>query len=701
MSVFNQNRSRVVQTIFVVAFVIILLQLINLQIISSKYRIAADENANLRKTIYPNRGIIFDRKKHSLLENVIMYDLIVTPSETKGLDTLAFCNMMDIDTIAYKKRILKILGKTGSAVKPGTFEALLTPEKYARLSENMYRFPGFLLSERSVRSYPYNAAGNILGYIAEVDTGFLRRHKDEGYEMGDYVGFTGLERTYEKVLMGQRGVKRLIKDKLSRNMGSYENGLFDTVAIAGKNLYSSIDIELQKLGEKLMTDKVGSIVAINPKTGGILCMVSAPTYNPNYLTGPERRKHFGELFTDPRKPLINRPVSNKSAPGSTFKTIVGIVGLAEGVIDEHYSLTCGGAFWGCGTGKPKCLDKGTFNIKGAIAVSDNAFFATVYKKILDQNKYPNTDTALEIFNRYAHSFGLGSRLGIDLPSETRGNIPTSASYRKMHSVKWNSCNIISNAIGQGEVEVSLLQLANVMATIANKGHFYTPHLIDSIEGGDEYKLLSSYKIKHHVLNVPDSVFEVVHDGMQAVMQPGGTGYGARVEGITICGKTGTVENYTKGEKQRDHAFFGAFAPRENPRIAIAVMCENAGFGSQSSAPIASLLIEKYLRDSIKGDERKKEEEKITKTKLIPKIMQLQIDAMEALRKAKLDSINGLLEMDKEGRDSSEVEQETEKLFISNPLPIKPAKDSKNTNDTSSAALLNEEKKHHKAKKAVN
>ena len=691
MPVFNHNRSRVVQTIFVVAFVIIILQLINIQIISSKYKRAAEENANLRRTIYPNRGIIFDRKKHSLLENVIMYDLIVTPIETKGLDTLAFCNLMDIDTISYKKRIFKIINKTGSAVKPGTFESLLTPEKYARLSENMYRFPGYILTERSVRSYPYNAAGNVLGYIAEVDTNFLRKHSEEGYEMGDYAGKSGLERSYEKVLMGQRGVQRLIKDKLSRNMGSYENGAFDTMAIAGKHLYSSLDIELQKMGEKLMSNKVGSIVAIDPKTGGILCMVSAPTYNPNNLTGPERRKHFAEMQLDPRKPLINRPVSNKSSPGSTFKTVVGIVGLAEGVIDEHYSLSCGGAFWGCGNGKPKCLDKGTFNIKGAIAVSDNTFFATVYKKILDQNKYPNTDTALETFNRYAHSFGLGSRLGIDLPSETKGNIPSSAFYRKMHSAKWNSCNIISNAIGQGEVEASLLQLANVMATIANKGHFYTPHLIDSIEGGDEYSLLDSYKVKRNVMNVPDSIFEVVHDGMQGVMQPGGTGYGARVEGIIICGKTGTVENATKGEKQKDHAFFGAFAPRDNPRIAIAVMCENAGFGSQSSAPIASLLIEKYLTDSIRGNERKKLEEKITNTKLIPKLMQIAIDKMEADKQAKLDSINGLVEMDAELKDTAIIDFEETKSILPNTKSNKPTKDSMPAKDTSNAAILNDEK----------
>ena len=689
MPVFNHNRSRVVQTIFVAVFVLIILQLVNLQIVSSKYRHQADENANLRRTIYPNRGIIFDRKKHSLLENVIMYDLIVTPSETKGLDTVAFCNLMEIDTIAYKKRIVKIINKTGSAVKPGTFEALLSQEKYARLSENMYRFPGFMLAERSVRSYPYNAAGNVLGYIAEVDTSFLRKHKDAGYEMGDYAGKSGLELSYEKVLMGQRGVQRLIKDKLSRNMGSYENGAFDTMAIAGKHLYSSLDIELQKLGEKLMSNKVGSIVAIDPKTGGILCMISAPTYDPNFLTGSERRKHFGEMQIDPRLPLMNRPMHSTYSPGSTFKTLVGIVGLTEGVINERFSISCGGAFWGCGNGKPKCLDKGTFDIRHAIAVSDNTFFATVYKKILDQTKYDKTDSALEQFNRYAYSFGLGKKLGVDLPSEKRGNIPTSAFYRKMHSTNWHSCNIISNAIGQGEVGVTLTQLANVMATIANKGFYYTPHLIDSIEGGDEYNLLDSFKIKHHVFNVPDSIFEIVHDGMQGVMDYG-TGAGVKIKGIVVCGKTGTVENYDRGEKQKDHSFFGAFAPRDNPKIAIAVMCENAGFGAATAAPIASLLIEKYLNDTIADGDRKKKMEEMENKKCIPKLMQEAIDKMEAAKKAKQDSIAGLIEMRSEEKDSTTIESDEVKPNFPNDKNNKNKKEN-SLPDTSNAAILNDEK----------
>ena len=686
MPVFNQNRSRVVQTIFVVVFAIIALQLIYLQIFSSKYRIAADDNANLRKVIYPNRGIIFDKNHKSLLENVIMYDLIITPSETKGIDTFAFCDLMQMSMDDYKKRIIKVINKTGSKVKPGVFESLLTPDKYGRLSENIYRFSGFALIERSVRTYPYNAAGNILGYIAEVSPSFLNKHGEEGYEMGDYAGMTGLERKYEKTLMGQRGVKRLIKDKLSRNMGSYENGDFDTLPIAGKNLYSSIDIELQKLGEKLMTDKVGGIIAIDPKTGGVLCMISAPTFDPNLLTGPERRKHFSKLFVDPKLPLMNRPIFNRYSPGSTFKTVVGVVGLAEGVIDEKYSLTCNGAFWGCGNGRPKCLDKGTFNIKTAIAHSDNTFFATVYKKILEQHKYSKTDSALEDFNRHAYSFGLGHRLGIDLPSENSGNIPTSAFYRKMHGNKWNSCNIISNSIGQGEVGTTLLQLSNVMALIANKGWYYTPHLIDSIEGGDENQILEPYKFKKYTLDIPDTVFNIVHDGMQGVMEYG-TGAAVNIPGIIVCGKTGTVENYYRGEKQKDHAFFGAFAPRNNPRIAIAVMCENAGFGSQSAAPIASLMIEKYLRDSIAGKERKTLEETITKTKLIPKLMQIEIDKKEATRKSKQDSLDALIEMDIEGKEVTELEFEV-------PKKKTPQKDSSKKTNTL-VAILNDEKNHKK------
>lgn len=688
MSVFNQSRSRVIQIIFTAVFIVIVIQLINLQAFSPKYKLAAENNAIYRQVVYPDRGIIFDRKKRSLLENTIMFDLVVTPSESKGTDTAWLCNLLNIDTIEYRRRMKDIIFKNTS-VRPSVFESLLSPELYAKLNENMYKFPGFVLNERSARTYPFNTAGNVLGYIAEVDTSFLRKHKEEGYEMGDYVGRTGLERTYEKVLMGERGIKRLIRDNKSRLQGSYENGDFDTAKVAGKNLFLSLDVELQQLGEKLMSNKVGSIVAIDPKTGGILCMVSAPTYNPNYLTGSERRKHFSELYQDPRLPLVNRAVNASYSPGSTFKTVIGIVGLTEGVINEKTSVTCSGAFYGCGNGRPKCLDKGTFTLIPAIAHSDNTYFATVFKRILDQRRYDGADSALKVFNRYAFSFGLGHKLGIDIPTEQRGNIPVSSYYRKIFGQNWNSCNIISNAIGQGEVLTTLSQLANVMATIANKGWYYTPHFVDSIDGGDTYNLLKPYHIKHFTdSNIPDSVFEAVQTGMQGVMEFG-TGAAVRIPGIVVCGKTGTVQNFWKGQAQKDHAFFGAFAPRDNPKIAIAVMCENAGFGAQFAAPIASLMIEKYLRDSIAGKERNDKVEEVTKLNLIPARMKAAIAKIDSIKREKEKQII-LQKLINEEIDSSSIDELVEPEMK---IPTNKRKDSipKNKNNAV-AVLVNDEKK---------
>lgn len=700
MSVFNQSRSGVIQIIFGVVFIVIIGQLVNLQVFSKKYKIMADNNAIYRKIIYPDRGIIFDRKKRGILENTITYDLVVTPNETKGSDTASFCNLFGIDTTTYRKRIRDIIVKNGS-VRPSIFEGYLSPEMYAKLNENMYKFPGFVLSDRSVRTYPFSTAANLLGYTQEVDTSFLRRHKDEGYESGDYAGFTGLERSYEKVLMGNRGVKRLIRDNKGRLQGAFENGEFDTTAIAGKNLYSSIDVELQQLGEKLMTNKVGSIVAIDPRTGGILCMISAPTYNPNYLTGNKRKKHINEMILDPRLPFNNRALGTKYSPGSTFKTVVGIVGLTEGVINERFTVSCSGAFYGCGTGKPKCLDKGTFNLVSAIAHSDNTYFATVYKRILDQQKYGGADSALKVFNNYAYSFGLGHPLGVDLPSERRGNIPISSYYQKIFGKKWFSCNIISNSIGQGEVQTTLVQLANVMATIANKGWYYTPHLIDSIEGGDDYNLLDSFSIKHHTAsNIPDSVFDAVQDGMQGVMEYG-TGAENKIEGFVVCGKTGTVQNSAKIDgvmkPQKDHAFFGGFAPRNNPTIAIAVMCENAGFGAQSAAPIASLMMEKYLKDSITNKDRLAKLELVTNTNLIPARMKVELARMDSAKHVREAELL-ILQKEKEAADTSDENEFTDTLS-NTPKPIKPkpVKDSSKKVSNINAAILNDERKNYSKK----
>lgn len=688
MPVFNQSRSRVIQFIFAGVFIAITGQLINLQLFSSKYKLAADNNAFYRKVIYPDRGIIFDRKKRGILENTISYDLVVIPSEARATDTATLCRLLNIDTATYKKRMRDLIFKNTS-VKPSVFEALLTQEMFAKLNENMYRFPGFSLNERSVRTYPYNVGAAILGYMAEVDTGFLRRHKDEGYEMGDYFGNTGLENTYEKVLMGQRGIKRFIRDNKGRLQGSWENGAYDTAAIAGSNLFSSIDVELQQLGEKLMENKVGSIVAIDPKTGGILCMVSAPTYNPNYLTGNQRKKHLVEMmYFDPRLPLLNRTLSTAYSPGSTFKTFVGIVGMAEGAIDDQMTVSCGGAYHGCG--RPMgCHAKGTFTLKPAISKSCNSYFAVSFRRILDHKKYTDRNQALSVFNDYAHSFGLGKRLGVDLPSERNGFIPEPEVYHKKFGKNWQSCNIISNSIGQGEILTNLTQVANVMAIIANKGWYYTPHLIDSIEGGDGLGLLDKYRVKHKTKEIPEFIWEEVHEGMQGTMEFG-TGFYAKVPGVNVCGKTGTVENAYRGEKLKDHAFFGAFAPRENPRIAIAVMCENAGYGATSAAPIASLLIEKYLKDSITGNDRKAKVEQLANMNLIPPQMKRQMAQRDSLRQAQQ-----LAAAKKAARDTSGVEEapeETEPDSSGTPNKPQPAKKGTKKDTVNKVALLPEEQR---------
>jgi len=637
MPVYNQSRSVVVKVIFVGVFLVIIGQLLHLQIFSPELKIRAQDNAVFRKTIYPSRGLMYDRKRKAILENTIMYDLEVTPNEIKGTDTMTICNILGIDTTEFRRRIRIAIAKN-KGYKASVFEPLITPEVYARFYENQYRLPGFTLNERPVRSYPYGAGGVVFGYVSEVDSSFIKGHKDNGYDIGDYAGKTGLERSYEKVLMGQRGVKRYIRDNRSRIQGPYENGAFDTTAAAGKNLHLSLDIELQQLGEKLMNNKVGTIVAIDPRTGGILCMVSSPTYNPQLLTGPDRRKHIAELTFDPRSPFINRAVNGTYSPGSTFKTLVGTVALTEGVMDDKMTTTCTGAYYGCGR-RLGCLDPGTFAFREAIAHSCNTYFAITFRRVIDDPKFANASEALRNFNRYAYSFGLGNRLGVDIPTEQKGNIPIPAQYNKIFGPKWVSCNIISNAIGQGEVETTLLQLANAMATIANKGWYYTPHLVDSIENAtdEESHLLDSFKIKHRTLDIPDKVFETVHDGMQAVMEFG-TGEAAQVPGIVVCGKTGTVENAFHGVKQQDHAFFGAFAPRGNPRIAIAVMCENAGKGAQSAAPIASLMIEKYLKDSIPEPDRQALVEEMAQKNLIPQRMRNAMFTMDSLKQVHQDSL---------------------------------------------------------------
>ena len=601
----------------------------------------ADENAILRKTIYPPRGLVFDRKKKTILNNTLTYDLMITPAQAKGIDTIFFCRLMDIDTAEFRKRVVTAIIKNSSQ-KPSVFEASLSPQKFARIQENLWKFQNaFYIQERPIRSYPFDAGANIFGYLGEVDTNYLKKHFEDGYVSGDYAGMTGLEASYEKVLMGERGTHVLIKDNFSRIQGSYENGAMDVEATAGKNLYSSLDIELQEYGEKLMNNKVGSIVAVDPRTGGIIAMVSSPTYNPALLTGAERRKHFSELYPDPRKPLLNRAVNAAYSPGSTFKTLQALVGLHDGVITTTTTFSCSGAFYGCGSAKPMhCLDPGTFFLRTAITHSCNTYFANVMQRVINNPKYPSIDSSLRSWDNYMYAFGLGHKLGVDVPTERSGNIPTPEYFnspKRYGAGHWNFCNFRSVSIGQGEVLVTPLQVANEMAYIANKGWYYIPHVVDSIEGGDKFGLLEKYKKKVVPIDIPDSIFEAVHDGMQGVVDAG-TGMGAKIPGIVICGKTGTVENNAviKGQlvKQPSHSFFCAFAPRENPKIAIMCVVENSGrFGGTYAAPIVSLMIEKYLNDTIDA-RRKPLEERMINTNLIPPLMMQEMRRMDSLKTGK-------------------------------------------------------------------
>jgi len=597
---------------------VIISRLFSLQVLNTKYSIMADEQGKFRKVVYPDRGILFDRKGRAILRNTVIYDLMVTPGKIRGmnLDTFALCRILQIDTAEFKKRILTAIIKNRS-YRPSVFEALLSPEKKAKINESLYKFvPAFYLQERPVRDYPFDAAGNILGYLSEVDSNFLKRHEGEGYQMGDYAGKTGLERSYERVLMGQRGIEYWKRDNKNRLTDRLENGRYDTAAIPGENLHMALDIDLQMLGEHLMENKIGAIVALDPKTGGVLAMVSSPTYKPNLLTGSERKKHFAQLLLDPRLPMINRTINAYYSPGSTFKTLQALIGLQEGVITPSTTFLCTGAFYGCG--RPmRCLDPGNFKLKEAITWSCNTYFANVMQRTINNPVFGSVDSALRVWDRYMYAFGLGNKLGIDMPSEKSGLIPTPRTYDKIYGDgHWNFCTLRSVSIGQGEVLVTPLQVANEMAYLANKGWYITPHMIDSIDGGDKWGLLDSFKMRHKPLTISDSIFDAVHDGMQGVMEKG-TGAAAQVPGIVVCGKTGTVENYYKGVKQKDHAFFAAFAPRENPKIAIAVICENAGFGSTTSAPIASLMIEQYLKDSITEPDRKKRIDELSKMNLMP------------------------------------------------------------------------------------
>ena len=641
MPVFNQSRSNIIRLIFGGMFLVIIVQLFNLQVFSDKYKKMAAENALFPKRVYPTRGIIYDHRQRDILNNTILYDLMVTPSQVKILDTAFFCQLLEIDSTEFSSRLLDAKIKNGP-FRPSIFEDLLAPDLYAKLEENIWRFPGFNLQERPVRVYPYNAAAHIMGYVGEVDSNILRR-SNYFYQLGDYVGRSGLEQFYEKQLMGQRGIEYWIKDNKNRVVGHYANRELDTPATAGRNLHTFLDIELQQLAEKLLSSKIGSVVAIEPRTGGILAMASSPDYNPNSLTGPDKQKNYGSLVLDVRSPLLNRAIKGLYPPGSTFKPLGALIGLDEGVITQSSGIACLGYYYGCN--RPvKCDEKvpgHAANLRLAIAHSCNSFFCNTFRLTVDNPKIHSVRNGLEKWKEYNNKFGLGHRIGIDLPSEDGGNIPDTIAYDKEYHGSWNSCTMVTLGIGQDKMLVTPLQMANAMCIVANKGYFYTPHFVQKVEGSSpDDSVLNKYIVKHEVLtHISDADYETVISGMQDVTEVG-TARIARIAGLNMCAKTGTAENYLSLEGRRtklnNNSMFVCFAPRENPQIAIAVVIQNAGYGSKWAAPIGSLLVEKYLRDTLTA-ERVNQATIIANTNLLPGYLvrlQFVTDSIRAVNWAK-------------------------------------------------------------------
>jgi penicillin-binding protein 2 len=630
----GNSRQLVIRLIYISVAVVILVRLFFLQLFEEKYKIMADDIAIFRKIVYPPRGVIYDRKGKVMLNNEVVYDLVVTPVEVKkNLDTQRLCTTLGIDTVMFRKLLLRTINKVGW-VRQGVFIEQLSQAQAARFQENMFLFNGFQLVERNIRSYPTPHAGAVLGYIGEVSPGMLKQDRFASYRQGDYVGIDGLELQYEEVLRGQRGIYYIEKDNFNRPRDSYKKGILDSPAIAGRSIELYLDAELQEYGEKLMANKLGSVVAIDPATGGILAMISSPSYDPNLLRGKDRSRNFGKLFLDATKPLFNRAMKGSYNPGSTQKPMTALIALDMGVITPAYGYPCGGGYYACSK-RIACTHSGgghAANLRLALANSCNSYFCHIYRLSLDTKEYGNVKQGLHRFHEYMSSFGVGHPLGVDLPHETGGTLFDVQDYDKMYNGSWNSCTNVFVGMGQGEIAYTPLQMANAMCIIANRGFYYTPHFVRSIAKNPKDSVLAPYLKKHTVTHIPDATFEIVGLGMMDVVDHG-TGTVAKLPGIEVCAKTGTVENkaIVNGQvmKLQNHSMFVAYAPRVNPKIAIAVCVENAGYGATWAGPVASLMIEKYLNDSI-ASKRKFLEEKMYKAQLISKYTYI-IDSARRLK----------------------------------------------------------------------
>ncbi len=593
-----ENRTYIIGGFFVLVILIFIIRLFSIQVIDDSFKTSSENNVIRKQTDYPRRGLIYDRNNELVVYNEAAYDLMITPKQATYIDTSLICTLLEIDTISLIHKIEK--AENYSMYKASVFMKQISVETYSNLQENLFLMPGFFVQTRTLRKYPYSTASHLLGYVGEVNERVLKNNPY--YKEGDYIGISGIEKAYEDQLRGQKGVKLLLKDVHNNIQGSFDDGKFDIKSQAGKNLQSSIDILLQNYGEKLMKNKKGSIVALEPSSGEILCLISSPNYDPNDLVGRKRSDNYLILNNDTiNKPLFNRASLAQYPPGSTFKLINALIGLQEKVISSSTKYKCNeGYIYGEEKRKMKChAHRSPLNLIESISNSCNAYFCNVYREIIE--KYPNTYEGYNVWREYVTSFGLGNWLNNDLPTGQKGFVPSYNFYDKIYGKnRWKYSTNLSLSVGQDALLATPIQLANMTACIANRGYYYTPHIVKNINND---KIDDRFTKRNYAM-IDSALFEIVIKGMQKVVEDEelGTSNLAKMEDINVCGKTGTAQN-PHGE---DHSIFIGFAPMNNPKIALAVYVENGGWGSTWAVPIASLMIEKYMKGTIKRNKLEKE-----------------------------------------------------------------------------------------------
>ena len=584
-----------------VAAAVLLAKIFSIQVLDEHYKIDADNNTTVREIIYPTRGVIYDRNGEILVGNKVAYDILVSPREVSEFDTLSLAAVLDV-TPEFIRGKMEEYQRNRSRIgfQSVTMLKQIPAETYNKFAEVQYRFPGFKGQVRSIRDYPINAGGNLLGYVSEVNQNYIDRHPGE-YRSGDYAGMTGIEAAREKDLRGEKGYHIFLRNSHNQIEQPFKDGEFDKEAVPGHDIVTTIDAQLQQYGQELMQNKVGAIVAIEPGTGEILALVSSPGIDVSQLA--DIGKHYEEISKNPYRPMYNRAVQASYPPGSVFKLVNGLVGLEDGVLRPEMTYPCShGYHFGAGHKLGCHGHKSPLNMEESIMMSCNAYYCYVLKNILDNRKFGKVDDAMDHWHEMVTSFGFGTKLGSDFPNELSGNIPTSKTYNRAYGKgRWNSTTVISLSIGQGEILATPMHLANFCAIVANRGYYYIPHIVKASDGVEiDPKFYEKQYTKVGLEHFP----KVIKGMWRAVNSPAGTGgtaHIAQVAGLDICGKTGTAQN----PRGADNSCFICFAPMDNPKIAIAAYVENGGFGATYAAPMASLMVEKYLNGEVKREDLEK------------------------------------------------------------------------------------------------